>query len=398
MAVTDGNGCTAMAYATITEPAALAVSLNAGTINCNGGVATIEANVTGGSEPYAYAWSNDATTATIEAFAGEYSLTVTDSNGCLAMASTAIEEPAAITASIIAGTINCNGGTTMAVAHANGGVAPYSYAWSNQGTAQNISNIVAGDYSVTITDNNGCTVTTSTTVTEPEYVNLIADETVNFCEGSSVIVTLVEGATNVVWGTDEVGASYEIGIAGTYSVSADVNGCHYTDQVVAVERPLPESGLNREYSYVINQTDTTIVILANADYESYSWSNGNTGNSLTIYCDTLILPFDADYNLTITTEYGCLVVDTVSVHVEMSPSSVSEYEVFEWNIVPNPSDGRFDIVGPNFDKAEMFDADGRLLHTIVTKNVDIFDIKPGMYYLRIYSGEITIVQKVLINR
>ena len=398
VAVTDGNGCTAMAYATITEPAALAVSLNAGTINCNGGVATIEANVTGGSEPYAYAWSNDATTATIEAFAGEYSLTVTDSNGCLAMASTAIEEPAAITASIIAGTINCNGGTTMAVAHANGGVAPYSYAWSNQGTAQNISNIVAGDYSVTITDNNGCTVTTSTTVTEPEYVNLIADETVNFCEGSSVIVTLVEGATNVVWGTDEVGASYEIGIAGTYSVSADVNGCHYTDQVVAVERPLPESGLNREYSYVINQTDTTIVILANADYESYSWSNGNTGNSLTIYCDTLILPFDADYNLTITTEYGCLVVDTVSVHVEMSPSSVSEYEVFEWNIVPNPSDGRFDIVGPNFDKAEMFDADGRLLHTIVTKNVDIFDIKPGMYYLRIYSGEITIVQKVLINR
>ena len=398
LTVTDSNGCTAMANAIVTEPAMLNVSINAGAINCNGGTTTVVANVNGGTTPYAYAWSNDATTATIEAFAGEYSLTVTDSNGCLAMASTAIEEPTAITASIIAGTINCNGGTTMAVAHANGGVAPYSYAWSNQGTAQNISNIVAGDYSVTITDNNGCTVTTSTTVTEPEYVNLIADETVNFCEGSSVIVTLVEGATNVVWGTDEVGASYEIGIAGTYSVSADVNGCHYTDQVVAVERPLPESGLNREYSYVINQTDTTIVILANADYESYSWSNGNTGNSLTIYCDTLILPFDADYNLTITTEYGCSVVDTVSVHVEMSPSSVSEYEVYEWNIVPNPSDGRFDIVGPNFDKAEMFDADGRLLHTIVTKNVDIFDIKPGMYYLRIYSGEITIVQKVLINR
>ena len=398
LTVTDSNGCTAMANAIVTEPAMLNVSINAGAINCNGGTTTVVANVNGGTTPYAYAWSNDAATATIEAVAGEYSLTVTDSNGCLAMSSTAIEEPAAITASIIAGTINCNGGTTMAVAHANGGVAPYSYAWSNQGTAQNISNIVAGDYSVTITDNNGCTVTTSTTVTEPEYVNLIADETVNFCEGSSVIVTLVEGATNVVWGTDEVGASYEIGIAGTYSVSADVNGCHYTDQVVAVQRPLPESGLNREYSYVINQTDTTIVIWANADYESYSWSNGNTGNSLTIYCDTLILPFDADYNLTITTEYGCSVVDTVSVHVEMSPSSVSEYEVFEWNIVPNPSDGRFDIVCPNFDKAEMFDADGRLLHTIVTKNVDIFDIKPGMYYLRIYSGEITTVLKVLINR
>lgn len=397
--VTDDHSCSAMTNVVVTEPAMLSVSIDAGTINCHGGTTTVEANVTGGTTPYALAWSNNENTLNINAAAGEYSVIVTDANGCSATASTTIEEPAELTVSIIAGAINCHGGTTMAVAHANGGVSPYLYAWSNQGTAQNISNIVAGNYSVTVVDNHECSVTATTTITEPEYVNLIADETVNFCEGSSVTVTLVDGATNVVWSNSEVGANNEIGIAGTYTVSADVNGCTYTDQVDAVERPLPESGLNHEYSYVIhNSADTTIVISANADYDMYLWSDGSTDNSLTINCDTLILPFNADYNLTITTEYGCSVVDTVSVHVEMSSTSISEFETSNWSVVPNPSDGKFNIVGPNFDKAEMFDADGRLLHTIEVENVNILDLKPGMYYLRIYSGNMTSIQKVIINR
>ncbi|MBO4613701.1 MAG: T9SS type A sorting domain-containing protein [Bacteroidales bacterium] len=396
--VTDGNGCTAMATAVVTEPAMLSVSINAGTINCNGGTTAVEANVTGGTTPYALAWSNNETAQNINATAGEYSVIVTDANGCTAMASTTIEEPAALTASIIVGTISCNGGTTMAVAHVNGGVAPYSYSWSNQGTAQNISNIVAGDYSVTVVDNNGCSATTAVTVTEPEYVNLIADETVTFCEGSTVTVTLVEGATNVVWGNSEVGANNEIGVAGTYTVEADVAGCHYTDQVTAVASALPVSGLERTYSVLLTNADTTIIISANEGYESYLWSNGGTENSLSIYCDTLVLPFDADYYLNIATASGCSSVDTISVHVEMSPSSVSEFDVYEWNIVPNPNDGNFEIVGAEFDKAELYDSNGRFIALIEGKDVSLSDVKPGMYYLRIYSEAGVLIQKVLINK
>ena len=399
LSVTDANSCVANATATITEPSALVVSINAGTIACNGGTATAEAVVTGGTEPYSFVWGGQETTQNIDNLAaGTYSVTVTDNNGCTASEVVAITEPTALTATIIAGTINCIGETTMAVANANGGAAPYSYAWSNQGTSQNISNVAAGDYSVTITDHNGCSASATATITEPEDVNLIAAETVDFCEGSAVTVTLVEGATNIVWDNDDAGASHEIFIAGTHSVSADVNGCHYNDQIVAVERPLPESGLDTEYSYVITNADTIVNISANAGYESYLWSNGDTESILSISCGSLSLPFDADYNLTITSEYGCLAVDTISVHIEMNPSSVSEFEVYEWTVVPNPSDGRFDIVGPDFDKAQMFDAEGRLIRTIEVENVDIPDLKPGMYYLRIYSGNITSVQKVIINK
>ena len=80
--VTDANSCVANAAATISEPSALVVSINAGAIACNGGTTTAEAVVAGGTEPYTFAWSNGETSQNITAMSGSYIVTVTDGNEC----------------------------------------------------------------------------------------------------------------------------------------------------------------------------------------------------------------------------------------------------------------------------------------------------------------------------
>src|SRR5690606_3499144 len=154
--VTDVNGCTATASATVTEPTVLMASLSSQTnIACNGGTtgsATI--TVTGGTAPYTYTWSNGATTATItNVVAGTYNVTVTDANGCTDTASVTLTEPTALSASAIATNVSCNGGSNGTVdLNVTGGTAPYTYVWSNTATTEDMVGLTAGTYDVTVTD------------------------------------------------------------------------------------------------------------------------------------------------------------------------------------------------------------------------------------------------------
>ena len=151
--VTDGNGCTGTASGMITEfiPP---VPVVAGTSVCPGATGTLDAGVFA-----AYAWSTGATTQTITAGAGIYMVTVTDGNGCTGATSATITEFIPPTP-IVAGTTVCLGATGTLDA----GIFA-SYAWSTGATTQTIT-VGAGTYMVTVTDGNGCTGTTSATITE----------------------------------------------------------------------------------------------------------------------------------------------------------------------------------------------------------------------------------------
>ncbi len=134
---------------------------------CNGeasGSATVTA--TGGTPPYAYAWSNGGTTATITALtAGTYSVTVTDAADCTANGSVLVGEPAPIILDLFvlneSGPGAGDGAIDLTV---SGGTPGYTYAWSTGATTQDIDGLSEGTYAVTVTDNNGCTETGSATV------------------------------------------------------------------------------------------------------------------------------------------------------------------------------------------------------------------------------------------
>ncbi len=158
LTITDSCGNSATATATVSEPASLIVSsFIANNVSCNGGNdGNITSNVSGGTTPYTYSWSNSQNSPNISGLSvGTYTLSVTDMNGCTSSAMTIITQPNAL--SIIADSINDNGGCNgSAWAKVNGGTMPYKYAWTGGLTTDTITNQCAGNYCCVATDAKGC--------------------------------------------------------------------------------------------------------------------------------------------------------------------------------------------------------------------------------------------------
>ncbi len=185
--VTDINGCvlTPMPEFTLTEPAPLTISAipsvstdGSFNISCAGGIGSIDVTVTGGSEgSYTYAWSTidgsgiaageqDQNSLT----AGTYHLRVTDINGCVAETEIILTEAPAIVTELTPTHITCqvsgfnNGSIDLEV---TGGIAPYTYLWSNGEVTPDISGLTQGGYKVIVTDANGCQKSDSITIEDP---------------------------------------------------------------------------------------------------------------------------------------------------------------------------------------------------------------------------------------
>lgn len=161
-----GNcGESARATITVTVDGPTAQVTTTGSCNNNG---TLAVAIQGGAAPYAIAWSDGATTDTIENLApGAFDVTIVDANGCTSQATGIIAELPLPTIAAInpspACTDQSNGSFTAIV---TGGEPPYTYLWSNGAQTETASNLPAGNYAVTVTGNNGCTTTSSMVLTE----------------------------------------------------------------------------------------------------------------------------------------------------------------------------------------------------------------------------------------
>lgn len=162
--VTDANGCTSFTTVSMTEPSA--ISLNATIQNplCNGDLGAATVTATGGTGTYAYNWSTGGATDTeANLSAGTYPMTVTDQNGCDAMTLVTITEPTIISVtSTTTNELTSNDGTIDLTV--TGGTSGYTYAWDNGATTEDLSGLAAGDYTVIVTDANGCTFSITITV------------------------------------------------------------------------------------------------------------------------------------------------------------------------------------------------------------------------------------------
>jgi hypothetical protein len=159
--VTDTIGCTATTQVIVNNLGSPTISnVITNNVLCHGdSTGSASVTVTAGNPPYSFNWSSGSTGAVaIGLSAGTYSLTVTDQNLCQVIQSVTITETATVLPTVSVSPANCsNCPNGSAGANPSGGTPPYSYSWSSGSTNQAVTGLVPGNYSVTVTDDNGCT-------------------------------------------------------------------------------------------------------------------------------------------------------------------------------------------------------------------------------------------------
>jgi len=250
--VYDANGCNETTSATLIDVPGGTASASVVTNTTGFGICDGEAtsSMTGGTAPYVYLWNTTPAQTTANATglcAGTYCVTITDDNGCLDSACVTITEPNAVILTLTPTDILCFGDCTGEIElTVTGGISPYVYSWMPGGmNAEDITNLCAGTYSVTVTDGNGVTAIGAATVNEPAAaLNASVVGMDILCNGDAtgaVDLSVSGGTTPYYYAWSPGGEATEdiAGLtAGSYSVLVtDSNGCTATASYQVVEPP-----------------------------------------------------------------------------------------------------------------------------------------------------------------
>ncbi len=313
------NGCTSTAATPVEERQPVVADITAQVnILCNGNsTGSATAAGSGGYGAFSYAWSNGANTATVSNLAaGTYTVIVTDGEGCDESESVVITEPSELSVNATTAAQSAPGvNDGSATANPQGGAGNYTYQWSNGETTQTINGLAPGNYSVVVTDENGCEATQTVTVNVfgcAVSANIVGEDV--SCNGSTdgtASITLTNAAMpqSFVWSNGEETQTIADLAPGSYTVSAtDGNGC---EVVASVE--IDEPGI-----LSANATTTGLTATGSEDGTAtanptggtgpftYAWSNGGTTQTING------LP-SANYTVSVTDANGCVAVQTVPV-------------------------------------------------------------------------------------
>lgn len=329
--IRDAGGSTANGpVVVITQPTsavnAVIPGANITDADCNGAsTGAINLNVTGGTPGYTYLWApGGATTQDISGLAaGNYLVTVTDANGCIDTVSGNVDEPSAVNVALAGVTnVDCFGASTGAVnITPSGGTVTgnYTYAWTGPGgpyTTQDLNNVAAGTYSVTVTDDNSCTGTQTATVDEPAAAlnATVASSTNVSCNGGSdgaINVTVTGGTTNYTYawtGPSFAATTQDIsGVeAGTYNLTVtDANGCTDNIPATTLTEPMVISITSANITDALCGTSTgalDVNVMGGTGTYTYAWS-GPSGFSATTEDITGLA--SGSYTLTVTDGNSC---------------------------------------------------------------------------------------------
>ena len=300
LTVTDANSCTDIITVNITEPTELTLSYTQTDIDCNSGNnGVINITPNGGTPAYSFNWSSpDGSGFVIDSedqsglTAGTYTVVITDINSCTVTSDITITEPPALAISESHINVSCKDGTDGSIdVTVSGGTTPYTYDWGAAGTTEDVTNLVAGDYNLTVTDVNGCTIGLPTvTITEPAVLTHTASVTDVSCGGSAdgeILVTPAGGSGGFEYSMDGggswIGSDTFTGLmGGDYDIQVqDMNGCLSATTTETVSEP---AELN--FSVVVTNiscndfADGSIEVNANGGSGTYEFSNDN-GSSWT---------------------------------------------------------------------------------------------------------------------
>ncbi len=319
--VTDANYCQIIKSITITQPATLVAGTSQMNVSCNGGSnGSATVNVTGGAGEYTYSWSpSGGTGATASGLSvGNYTCTVTDTNGCTLVKNFTLNQPTALVATTSQVGVSCNGGSNgTATVTVSGGTPNYSYSWApSGGTAATATGLLAGVYTCTITDANACTLAKTFTITQPSALVASSSKVDVSCNGGSngsatVNVTGGAGGYTYSWSPTGGTAATASGLpVGTYTCTiTDANGCtlvkNFTlNQPTALVATTSQVGVSCNGGS--NGTATVTVSGGTPNY-SYSWApSGGTAATAT----GLLVGV---YTCTITDANACTLVKTFTI-------------------------------------------------------------------------------------
>lgn len=341
--VIDANGCSVNVNFNITEPAApLALSITGTDVSCFGGSdANIDLTVTGGTAPYNFKWFDEnfvqlaMTTEDISNVSAQiYYVEVEDNNGCQETTQITITEPANPLEVVLTSqtNISCFGGNDGAIdITTSGGTMPYTFVWSNASTSEDLSGLIAGSYTLNVTDNNGCTEQIDVVLTEPAAPlssSIISTDVLCNGDASGTIDLTVEGGTTPYaynWTNGAVTEDQPSVVAGLYDVTiTDANGCTLNDNVT-INEPTALTQISNSTAVSCfdgNDGAVNVTISGGIPPYTYVW-NDDLNNQLSATADNLTDLSAGDYTVVATDSNGCEITSTITVNQPSAPVEIS---------------------------------------------------------------------------
>ncbi|MEM8906635.1 MAG: M43 family zinc metalloprotease [Bacteroidota bacterium] len=345
VSISDQNGCLLVGQTSVAggsvDCTALAGNIQTTAISCHGlADGTAQASPANGNGPYTYFWNNGATSSTVTGLtSGSIMVTITDANGCTFVTEDFIAEPLALDLNVlstdesVAGT---NDGTANAIV--SGGTPGYTYQWNNGATTSSINDLSPGNYTVTISDQNGCTHAAQAIINAgpadcSALLAVVESENVScFGSGDGAIGVIATGGVppySYFWSNSNVGAIQNDLTAGTYTVTVgDNNGCSHIE-TITIETPslltLTVVGVDESAP---GASDGSATAVANGGTPGYSflWSNGATQNTIENLSSGIYQVTISDQNACTNigeVEVGTTPVDCSGLMVNMEVSPVS---------------------------------------------------------------------------
>lgn len=347
LTITDANTCEQIETFTITEPTELLLTENANTnVSCLGGTnGSIEIDINGGTPLYDLTWDNGSTNGSMtditngtqnltDLDAGTYNIVLTDNNGCTTDIDVLIEEPATILELNIlnitdASCVGVSDGS--AIVEATGGVSPYLYSWDDpNGLNDQITNVTANTYNVTVTDDWNCSVTIPVTIGQPAD-GLAATYTTTevSCPGGNdgeIILSPTGGTAPYTYNWDPDVSSTETAsglTVGAYDIT--INDAGTCELIMSIDVELDPNALSVEFissdsvsCFGLNNGSLTILASGGQAPYNYLWSNGP--NIVTTTGPA------GDYTISVTDDLGCIVTaDSTIYEPDELTSSVSAF-------------------------------------------------------------------------
>lgn len=390
--VTGTGGCTATAVAVVSSTGGPSITASATATTCGLSNGSALVTVTSGTGSYTYAWSNGGNSTSISGLSsGVYSVTVTQS-GCPAVATVTVGASSAPTLSMSSANASCGSNNGTAAVSVTGGTTPYSYSWSNSGTSSSISGLSAGSYSVTVTDNAGCSVTGSVSVgssgsSSGGSVSITTNKSF-ICQYDSAHICATQGFSSYQWSNGGTGECITVGQAGYYDVTVTSNGnCSAVSGQLQIQVYSPTT-VN------ITANGNTLTCTTLATYQWYLNGQAITGAT----SNTWVAVQTGNYSVSGTDLNGCPATSAARYVVISGIGDLSEENI---KIYPNPTNSTWQLEMPaawTGAQYELYDlggnevAAGEIRTAVTTLSIAAAQ---GVYFIKISTGQQNIVRKVV---